>query len=76
MAGAGAGRDARPHGLDQADGALGGERVEVGRRRVFELGPAVGVGVATEAVQHDQDDPGVGRLGQGREVERHWAKPR
>ena len=64
MAGARPGRDAGPDGLDEAGAAVGGEPVEVGGDGLLELGAVLGVGVAAEAVHHDEEDLGVGGLDQ------------
>ena len=62
VAGARPGRDARPDGLEEAGAAVGGEPVEIGGDGLLELGAVLGVGVAAEAVHHDEEDLGVGGL--------------
>ena len=63
-----AGRDARTDRLEHPRGALAHELVEVRGGRFLELGAVVGVGVAAQAVHHDEEDLGVGGLDQRREV--------
>ena len=72
VAGAGAGSDARSHGLDHAGDALGRKAVEVGRVGFLELRAVLGVGVSAEAVHHHEHDLGVGGLDQ--RVELHGPK--
>ena len=68
VTGSRAGRDAGPDRLEHAGGAFAHELVEVRGGRFLELGAVVGVGVAAQPVHHDEQDLGVGRLDQRREV--------
>ena len=68
VAGTRAGGDAGADRLEHAGGALAHQLVEVRRGRFLELGAVVGVGVAAQPVHHDEEDLGVGRLDQRREV--------
>ena len=68
MTGSRAGRDPGADRLDQAGGALADELVEIRGGGLFELGAVLGVGVAAQTVHHHEQDLGVGRLDQRREV--------
>ena len=68
VTGSRAGRDAGTDRLDEPGGALADELVEVRGGRFLELGAVLGVGVAAEAVHHDEQDLGVGGLDQRRQV--------
>ena len=68
VTGSRAGGDAGPDRLEHAGGALAHELVEVRGGRFLELGAVVGVGVAAQPVHHDEQDLGVGRLDQRRQV--------
>ena len=54
--GAGADGDARSGWFGQSGDASGGKRVEVGRVGVLELGAPVGLGVAAESIDDEQED--------------------
>ena len=66
--------DPGAHRVEQADGAFGGQCVEVRRVRLLELGAAGAVGEPSEAVDDDEDGPGVRRLSEAGKVGAHWEK--
>ena len=68
MPGPRTGGDAGSDRLDETADAVARQRVEVRRDGLLELGAVLGVGVAAEAVHHDEQDLRVGRLHQRRQV--------